>query len=263
MRRNPKKVRGDIIVIKEVLKKKFIISGHRGYSHKYPENTLLSFKEAIELGVDMLELDLHLSSDKVIMIMHDNSLERTTNGKGLLREKTCAELKKLDAGGWKAKHFEGLKIPTFEEFLTMVKPYENLLLSVEIKVEPDDVVCADEAIAMTNAFGVTHRCVFTSFDALVTDHIYDKYGLPTLGYDEKYMINVKPDSISKLWSIGVPLHDMTLEYTNKWREKNIWPCPFCPDTAEQVIHCIENGGAMVTCNDPIPAINIAKERGLR
>ena len=75
-------------MIKEVLKKVYYFRA-QGYSHKYPENTLLSFKEAIELGVDMLELDLHLSSDKVIMIMHDNSLERTTNGKGLLRENLC------------------------------------------------------------------------------------------------------------------------------------------------------------------------------
>ncbi|MHB9034755.1 MAG: glycerophosphodiester phosphodiesterase, partial [Anaerolineae bacterium] len=219
--------------------RRFIISGHRGYSARYPENTLLSFQAAIELGVDMLELDLHLSADSVIMLMHDNNLERTTNGTGLLRDKTCAELKQLDAGGWKGKIFEGLKIPTFAEFLSLVKPYENLLLSVEIKIESDDIACTDAAIAMTDSFGVTGRCVFTSFDAAVTDHIHDRYGLPNLGYWEKYMQNVKPDSITKLWSVGVPMGDVSREHIQMWRNKNIWPCAFCPDTAEQVIQCLD------------------------
>ncbi len=83
-------------MIRDALNKKFIISGHRGYCAKYPENTLLSFQAAIELGVDMLELDLHLSADGIPMLMHDNLLDRTSNGSGLLREKTCAELKTLD-----------------------------------------------------------------------------------------------------------------------------------------------------------------------
>ncbi len=242
---------------------KFIISGHRGYCAEYPENTLLSFRAAIELGVDMLELDLHLSADGVIMLMHDRGLERTSNGAGLLRDKTCAELKALDAGGWKAECFEGLKIPTFDEFLTLTKPYETMLFSVEIKEEPDDIACVDAAIAMTNAFGVTDRCVFTSFDAAVTDHIHDQYGLPNLGYWEKYMHNVKPDSISKLWSVGVPMQDVTKEHISMWRERNIWPCAFCADTAEQFILSVECGAAMVTCNDPVPALRIARERGLR
>lgn len=250
-------------MIREALKNRFLISGHRGYSRKYPENTLLSFQAAIELGVDMLELDLHLSADGVVMIMHDNTLERTTNGTGLLRDKTCAELKELDAGGWKAKYFEGLKIPTFEEVLALVKPYENLLLSVEIKVEPDDVACADAAIAMTNAFGITDRCVYTSFDARVTDHIHDQYGLPNLGYRQEYMINVKPDSISKLWSVGVPMSDVTKEHIALWRQRNIFPCTFCANTAEEFLLSVESGAAMVTCDDPVPALRVARELGLR
>jgi len=243
--------------------RRFIVSGHRGYSSKYPENTLLSFQAAIELGVDMLELDLHLSADGVIMLMHDNTLDRTTNGTGLLRDKTCAQLKELDAGGWKAKYYEGLKIPTFEEFLTLAAPYADMLFSVEIKTEPDDIACVDAAIAMTNAFGVTDRCVFTSFDAQVTDHVHDHYGLPNLGYWERYMHNARPDTIDKLWSVGVPLNDVNKAHMQMWRDRGIWPCAFCADTEEQVLLCIENGAAMVTCNDPVAALRIATERGLR
>ncbi len=250
-------------MIRESLQKKFLISAHRGYSAKYPENTLLSFQEAIELGVDMLELDLRLSSDGVIMVMHDETVDRTTNGNGLLREKSCAELKMLDAGGWKGACFEGLKIPTFEEFLKLVQPYGSLLFSVEIKEAPDSILCTDAAIALTDAYGVTERCVFTCFDAAVTDYIHDRYSLPNLGYHPKYMRNVQPDSISKLWSAGVPMKDVTSDHINQWREQNIFPCAYCADTAEEVMQCIEAGAAMITCNDPVPALKITKQKGMR
>lgn len=250
-------------MIRDALAQRFIVSGHRGYAARYPENTLLSFQQAIELGADMLELDLHLSDDGVIMVMHDNTLDRTTNGTGPLREHTCAQLKELDAGGWKGPQFQGLKIPTFEEFLTLVRPYERLLLSVEIKTDPDDIACTDGAIAMTRAFGVTERCVFTSFNAAVTDHIHDAYGLPTQGFWDKYMQNVQPDSIDKLWAVGVPMNDVNREHIAMWRARNIWPCAWCPDTDEQVLQCLEADAAMVTCNELLPALRITRERGLR
>jgi glycerophosphoryl diester phosphodiesterase len=249
--------------IVDAMQSRFLISGHRGYSSRYPENTLLAFKEAIDLGVDMLELDLHLSADEVLMVMHDNTLDRTTNGIGLLRERTCAELKELDAGGWKDVIFTGLKIPTFAEFLTLVEPYKELLLMVEIKTEPDDIACADAAIALTKEYGVIDRCIFTSFNARVTDHIHDRYGLPNLGYSERHMKNVQPDSITKLFSVGVPMRDVTKEHMESWKRRNIIPGAYCPDTEEKVLFCIESGAAMVTCNDPVPAMRVAKERGLR
>lgn len=71
--------------------------GHRGFAAKFPENTLLSFQEAIEAGADVLELDVHLSMDDHLIIIHDETVNRTTNGNGLVRKKTISELKKLDA----------------------------------------------------------------------------------------------------------------------------------------------------------------------
>ena len=85
-------------MIRHVFDQRFTVSGHRGYAARYPENTLFSFQAAIELGVDMLELDLHLSADGVIMVLHDNTLDRTTNGRGLLRDKTCAQRRGLPPG---------------------------------------------------------------------------------------------------------------------------------------------------------------------
>lgn len=70
---------------------------HRGFSGKYPENTLLAFSKAIEEGVDGIENDVHLTKDGVLVVMHDELVDRTTNGKGYIKDKTYEELAQLDA----------------------------------------------------------------------------------------------------------------------------------------------------------------------
>ncbi|HUW56283.1 MAG TPA: glycerophosphodiester phosphodiesterase family protein, partial [Planctomycetota bacterium] len=77
-----------------------IVVGHRGWSQKYPENTLASFRGALDLGVDAIELDVHVTADDHVVVIHDEDVERTTDGKGPVREMTLAEVKTLDAGGW-------------------------------------------------------------------------------------------------------------------------------------------------------------------
>ena len=87
---------------------------HRGASGYEPENTLRSFKKAIELKSDAIELDVQLTKDNKLVVIHDDNVKRTTNGKGKVSEKTLKELKKLDAG-------KGEKIPTLEEVFNLVK----------------------------------------------------------------------------------------------------------------------------------------------
>ena len=85
---------------------------HRGFSGIYPENTMLSFRKALELGVDAIELDVQLSKDGEVMIFHDEGLMRTTGENGLLMERTCSELKTLDASGSFRDKFGKNCIPT-------------------------------------------------------------------------------------------------------------------------------------------------------
>lgn len=106
----------------------FELIGHRGYSALYPENTLLSFKKAVEIGCNGIELDVRLSRDNKVVVFHDETLGRITNGRGLVRETSLKELKKLDAG-------KGQKISTLEEVLENITGVKFL---VEIKVSKDD-----------------------------------------------------------------------------------------------------------------------------
>ena len=93
--------------------KKVLIDGHRGNLDFVPENTMDSFRSAVGLGVDAVETDIHLSSDNALVLIHDHTVDRTTDGTGLVREKTFEELEALNAGS--AEH--PAKYPTLWEFL--------------------------------------------------------------------------------------------------------------------------------------------------
>ncbi|MCM8771829.1 MAG: hypothetical protein NC922_01940 [Candidatus Omnitrophica bacterium] len=100
--------------------KKFKICAHRGFSWEYPENTVLSFQKAVELGVDEIEMDVKFSKDKVPVILHDERVDRTTDGTGYIWDLTLKEIKKLNAGKEKKKVFRGVKIPTLEEAIEVI-----------------------------------------------------------------------------------------------------------------------------------------------
>ena len=110
------------------------ICAHRGARNTFPENTIPAFKEALRLGVHMMEFDVWLSKDNHLIIMHDPSVDRTTNGKGLISNLTYDEIKSLDAGSWKAPEFAGVNVPTFEEVLEIMP--NNIWLNIHIKRIP-------------------------------------------------------------------------------------------------------------------------------
>ena len=111
--------------------KKTICVAHRGGAAYAPENTLASFSNAIKMGADMIECDVHLSSDGQVVVIHDDTLDRTSSGKGPVRDKTLQELKKLDAGGWFAEKFRGEQIPTLEEVLKLAKGRAGVIIEIK------------------------------------------------------------------------------------------------------------------------------------
>jgi len=108
-----------------------IIIAHRGGAKLAPENTLASFKNAIDLGVDMIEIDVHLSKDSEIIVIHDESLDRTTNGTGEIKALTLDEIKKYDAGSWFSEDFKDEKVPTLAEVLQTINGQCKLLIEIK------------------------------------------------------------------------------------------------------------------------------------
>lgn len=120
------------------------IIGHRGACGYAPENTLESIKTAADLGTTWVELDVKLTKDDVAIIFHDDELDRTTNGSGLVMNTLYEDIKQLEAGSWFADSFAGIKIPTLEETLELLIDL-NLGLNLEIKPCPGREVATAEA----------------------------------------------------------------------------------------------------------------------
>jgi len=113
---------------------RILLGGHRGNPDEFPENTLASFRSAIELGVDVIECDIHRSEDGGLPVIHDHLLDRTSDGSGLVRDYTMAELKRLDAGSWKDPRFKGEHIPSLDEVLAVARG--KVGVAIEIKNLP-------------------------------------------------------------------------------------------------------------------------------
>lgn len=119
---------------------------HRGARQEAPENTLASFERASEAGFNWIEFDVRLTKDDRLVIFHDDSLERTTNGKGLVINHTLAELKQLEAGSWFSASFSHQKIPTLIETLAYLKIW-NLIPVIEIKCTKNQDLALTKKIA--------------------------------------------------------------------------------------------------------------------
>lgn len=108
------------------------IFAHRGASHYAPENTLAAFWCAKQLGIRWLEFDVMLTADQQVVVIHDETVNRTTNGKGKVSDYTYEKLRKLDAGGWFSKEFAGEKIPLLSEVIAWMRA-QQMCANIEIK----------------------------------------------------------------------------------------------------------------------------------
>ncbi|MBN2044083.1 MAG: glycerophosphodiester phosphodiesterase [Anaerolineales bacterium] len=132
------------------------IFAHRGASHDAPENTLKAFQLALQQNADGIELDVHLSADQQVVVIHDSDLNRTTNGRGRVEELSLHDLKQLDAG-------EGETIPTLVEVLELVG--DQILLNIELKGFSSDADKLPQAVlGLTRDFGLSDRVIYSSFD---------------------------------------------------------------------------------------------------
>ncbi len=141
-----------------------LILGHRGASAYAPENTLAAFRRALELGADGFELDVTLSADGVPVVIHDDTLDRTTDGSGPVANLTLAQLKQLQAG-FRARfgtEFAGEQIPTLEEVFAELG--QRALINVELKQDPSPGRrLAEQVVALIHAHPVGRRVLLSSF----------------------------------------------------------------------------------------------------
>lgn len=138
-----------------------LVFGHRGASAVAPQNTLAAFERAAQQGAQGIELDVHLTRDGQLVVIHDFTVESTTDGAGAVAEMTLAQLQKLDAGAWFSSEFAGERIPTLDEVFAAVGG--ELLINVEIKSSATGIVNA--VVDCIRHHQMETRALISSFDA--------------------------------------------------------------------------------------------------
>jgi glycerophosphoryl diester phosphodiesterase len=138
---------------------------HRGASAHAPQNTLAAFLLAADMGADGIELDVHLSADGEVVVIHDDTVNATTDGRGRVGEMTLSELQALDAGSWFDPGFQGERIPTLQQVFDALG--HRLLFNIEIKVEAGFHPLEQEAetVRLIEDSGMTDRVLLSSFSA--------------------------------------------------------------------------------------------------
>lgn len=150
-----------------------LIIAHRGGRKWAPENTMAAFRKSLAANVDGIELDIHRCKTGELVVIHDESLDRTTDGHGLIKEKTLAELKKLSAGAWYGKEFQGEQLPLLSEVLDLIDG--KLVLNIEIKNAPIAYQgIEDDLLALLAKYKYPKKIVISSFDHEVLERIHKK-----------------------------------------------------------------------------------------
>ena len=140
-----------------------LIYGHRGASGHAPENTLEAFRLSMDMGADGFELDVHMSLDGELVVIHDETVDRTTDGTGLVRDLTLAQLKALDAcNGMDA--YRGARIPTLGEVFDLIRDTRHIV-NVEVKTDEWFYPQIEEkCLALAKEQGVEDRVIYSSFN---------------------------------------------------------------------------------------------------
>ncbi|MBI2525747.1 MAG: glycerophosphodiester phosphodiesterase [Candidatus Rokubacteria bacterium] len=140
-----------------------LVIAHRGASAEAPENTIAAFELAIQQGADAIELDVHLSGDDQLVVIHDWTLERTTDGAGAVRDRSVQELKRLDAGSWHSPAFRGQRLQTLLEVLERFR--DRTRFWIELKAGSDLYPGIEERVVTSlEIYDVLDRTLVQSFD---------------------------------------------------------------------------------------------------
>lgn len=249
--------------------KNIFVAAHRGWMAKYPENTMDAFRAALELGVDQLETDVRITKDGHLVLIHDSKVDRTTNGSGRVREMTLKELRALDAGG-------GREIPTFAEFMELVKDHPTITLDLELKEYPlpgwEEVsysVC-DRVLKIVDDYGFTDRAVINSGNGKLNEYVFRKYGRKYRQHtyypvDSLGPYEIDPYSYAYCACIGGVKDGKTTarEVREFCRTTGVraWAGRYAKDEAS-IDFAVEMGVELITCDNPDEVLEILRRKNL-
>jgi glycerophosphoryl diester phosphodiesterase len=240
-----------------------VIIAHRGASRQAPENTMPAFIKAIELGAGGIELDVHLSSDGRPVVIHDERVDRTSNGTGFVKDMSFSELKELDFGSWFSEKYKDARIPGLEEVLELIDRWDGIL-NIEIKSGPVFYPGIERAVAdAVEKYELAGRTIISSFNHYSLVEIRKiNSGIKTAPL---YMAGLfEPwEYARKLGAAAIhPLfYNIVPEVMNGCKPNNIKVNPFTVDRPEHIKAMAEAGVDGIITNVPDIALKVLKEIG--
>lgn len=183
----------------------FVVIAHRGASEYAPENTHSAFQLAIDMKAEMMELDVSLSKDGIPVVIHDETVDRTTEASGLVSNFTLEELRQLETGAWFSDKFAGEPFPTLAEVLAYTK--DKIAVNIEIKTEAvtNDAKggIVEKSLEIVKAEGLENQVIFSSFDYRVMKHLEEL--APEISkailYEKSQSGNKKPSELVREYSV--------------------------------------------------------------
>lgn len=226
--------------------KEFFIWAHRGASALAPENTLAAFREAEAAGADGLELDVHLSRDGVPVVIHDDTVDRTTNGSGAVDTMTFREIRSLDAGRWFGRQFAGEQVPALDEVFQLVG--DRLRLNIEIK----NAAAGIAVLSLMKRFPQT-RLLVSSFDHDLLGVLHRQNPELSLGFlqetsDWQGAVERAAGCAAESFHPREDLVDA--ELITACRSRRLAVYPWTVDDPQRLTALCQFGVAGVFCNDP-------------
>lgn len=235
----------------------FIVIAHRGASAYYPENTMAAFEGAVEMGAEMIELDIMMSKDGVPVAFHDAQLEDHTNGTGDLKNYSLQELQALDAGSWYDSKFSGEKIPTLEQVLEFAAG--TISLNIEIKTEAvtDSVRggVEEKSLELVRKYGMENHVLFSSFDYRAIAHLkeIDAEIPAAILYEESQSGDMLPSELLAKYSadaFNCSYRQLDRKTLNDIKEHDIPVFIYTVDKPKQMRRLLKKGVTGIFTNKP-------------
>lgn len=206
--------------IEDVMKSgQTVVFGHRGAKAYAPMNTIPAFELAYEQGAIGIELDVHRSKDGYPVIVHNFTIDETTNGEGLVTEKTLTELKALDAGSWFSEEFKDVQLPTLDEVFEAVG--QKLFINVEIKSEDRETDGVEQVVAdCIRRHYMSERVIISSFNPYTLQRFHEIMPDVMIGFLYMADMNTKAAMEGYPHDARHPHHDMIDEDYMAWAKEH-------------------------------------------
>lgn len=270
---------------------KVTLTAHRGYRQKFPENTMIAFKEALKLDIDAIEMDVHMTRDHEIVVMHDAAMDRTTDMTGKICDKTYDEVRTADAGIKFGEQFKGEKVPSLREFLELMATRPDVKVLLELKDYPEELgefayASCEKTLALCKEYGVwgEERLTVITFSTEICAWIRQRHGGEKIvihGFWPKYIMHgwEKDNPYKYIDEVCLFNNERTVdgralpkdspvarkEKFDEFSAMGIKPCVYFrfDNNEEDYAAALKNGALGFTCDDAFTCGKILDKLGAR